>query len=71
MILHVDMVLPVSRHIIQEKETLFKTSPLGTLLLYTKDSYAKTHNREAVDDGLKLEQMTFPNGSTGQGVKAG
>ena len=59
------------RQIFTEREVVTKMTPIGCLLVYTGDSYAREHNgSEPAEDNLKMEPVTLPNGTQSRGVKA-
>ena len=59
------------RQVVQDREVLTEMRAKGKILIYTRESY-KTHHsgRDPVtDDGLKLTEITAPDGRKLHGVK--
>ena len=59
------------RSVMQEKETVLVTRPLGRLRIFSAKGYRSFYGREAADDGLTPEAWTTPTGQTIQAYKAG
>ena len=60
----------VLRQVHHLRQTRTEMTCLGKMLVYTKDSYARTYGRDPGDDNLKSSEVTVPDGRRIQAYKA-